>query len=340
MKRIALHLLTLTLLLSTATWAQDVPPVTAQPTTPVETRSLADPFDMEKQIRELQNQNLQMRQEIAELKSTRADSLLFLASVLVALGTLVIAIFAIALPWMAYRQQTAAKEDMDKTLQKAEKVLAQIEKNKETSDTLLSGMTAEDAEKEDFKQAASNTLQDPGSSYLLRAVASATVLQRNGQIEEAIEKWRAIANITREADKNQAARALFSIGYLYQAYQDKIDLPPNMLNEKAIESYTGAIGLKPDYADAYNNRGVAKETLGQYESAIADFSEVLVIEPNAAHVYCNLGEVKGKMGNHEGAREDFNIAMKLAREQSNHVLIALIEKMLAELGSHSKDGDS
>ena len=41
--------------------------------------------------------------------------------------------------------------------------------------------------------------------------------------------------------------------------------------EGANDDYDNAIGLHPKYANAYNNRGKAKEALGQHEAAEADF---------------------------------------------------------------------
>ena len=41
----------------------------------------------------------------------------------------------------------------------------------------------------------------------------------------------------------------------------------------AIADYTQAIRLKPDYADAYFNRGIAKYALGDKQGAIADLKQ-------------------------------------------------------------------
>jgi tetratricopeptide (TPR) repeat protein len=41
----------------------------------------------------------------------------------------------------------------------------------------------------------------------------------------------------------------------------------------AISDYTKAIGLDPDYAAAYNNRGVAKELIGDLNGACSDWKK-------------------------------------------------------------------
>ncbi|MBV9733977.1 MAG: tetratricopeptide repeat protein [Verrucomicrobia bacterium] len=38
---------------------------------------------------------------------------------------------------------------------------------------------------------------------------------------------------------------------------------------------TAAIGLRPDFADAYYNRGLAYDRLRQHDKAAADYSEVV-----------------------------------------------------------------
>lgn len=55
--------------------------------------------------------------------------------------------------------------------------------------------------------------------------------------------------------------------------------------EKAIEDYTQAIRIKPDYADAYFLRGNAYYNLHQYGKAIEDYSQAIRIQPDAAIAY-------------------------------------------------------
>ena len=57
-------------------------------------------------------------------------------------------------------------------------------------------------------------LQKPYSPLLGQAVAAAESFQQQNKIEEAIEKWRSIANIAEGTDNGLAARAWFSVGYL------------------------------------------------------------------------------------------------------------------------------
>ncbi len=106
-----------------------------------------------------------------------------------------------------------------------------------------------------------------------RAFSEAILLQQQNRIEEAIEKWRSIANITEGTDDERAAEAWFNIGFLTS--------PRNVKGENfagAIAAYDKAIELNlsgPNLHWAYYNRGNAKTSLGQIEEAIADYGEAL-----------------------------------------------------------------
>ena len=43
--------------------------------------------------------------------------------------------------------------------------------------------------------------------------------------------------------------------------------------EEAIEAYTKALSIKPDYADAYNNMGNALQEQGKLEEAIEAYNK-------------------------------------------------------------------
>ena len=91
--------------------------------------------------------------------------------------------------------------------------------------------------------------------------------------------------------------------------------------EKAIDMYTIAIQLKPDYAAAYNNRGVlyASEVYSRIKNtnpednwykAINDFSEALRIRPFDAMYYFNRGKNYSKLGEHQKSVDDYSGAIQ------------------------------
>jgi Flp pilus assembly protein TadD len=82
--------------------------------------------------------------------------------------------------------------------------------------------------------------------------------------------------------------------------------------QSAIEDYTEAIRLNPNYYQAYNNRGSARENLGDKKGAIIDFNSALKINPNYATGYYNRGVARLNLGdNDEVAMTDFNQALKI-----------------------------
>jgi tetratricopeptide (TPR) repeat protein len=61
--------------------------------------------------------------------------------------------------------------------------------------------------------------------------------------------------------------------------------------DRAIVDYTTAIQLKPDYAEAYNDRGFAYYLKGNAERAIADYTRAIELRPNYPKAYNSRGVV-------------------------------------------------
>ncbi|MEA5614969.1 tetratricopeptide repeat protein, partial [Nodularia spumigena] len=59
--------------------------------------------------------------------------------------------------------------------------------------------------------------------------------------------------------------------------------------EEAVASYDRALEFKPDYHQAWNNRGYALRNLGRYEEAIASFDKALEIKPDYHQAWYNRG---------------------------------------------------
>ena len=85
-------------------------------------------------------------------------------------------------------------------------------------------------------------------------------------------------------------------------------------SEKSIEDYTKAIELKPDLAEAYNNRGLMYNSIREYGNAIADFNTTLELKPDLVEAYYNRGGTYYEQGNYDHAIEDCNIAIRLKPE--------------------------
>ncbi len=220
-----------------------------------------------------------------------------------------------------------------------------------TANAIARDMTADDAP-EKARQAAANVLENTEASPIDKTIAQAVSLQQQGKSDEAIEKWRAVAHIAEGSDDDLAAKAWFSVGYLFRdkspkdsisAYDEAIRLGPDyplayigrgaekaMLgqHEAAIADFDEAIRLGPDYPLAYVNRGKAKDKLGQHEAAIADFDEAIRLEPDYPLAYIGRGLAKDALGLKDEARKDLETALELARKAGNADVVTAVEQLL------------
>ncbi|MCZ8243713.1 MAG: tetratricopeptide repeat protein [Microcystis sp. LE19-131.1A] len=86
-----------------------------------------------------------------------------------------------------------------------------------------------------------------------------------------------------------------------------------------MADYNQATNIKPDYADAYNNRGSAKYELGDKQGAIADYNQAIKIKPDYADAYFWRGSAKSDLGDKQGAIADYNQAAQLYAQQNKMV---------------------
>ena len=188
----------------------------------------------------------------------------------------------------------------------------EIKKIRDQNDEILRRLNAETVadDPEEAKQVAVNVGENPMASPIDKAIAQAVFLQQQGKRDEAIEKWRAVAQIAEGIDNNLAARAWFSVGYLLENPED------------SISAYDRVISLKPDLVEAYINRGAAKAALGQSDAAIADYNEAIRLKPDFydeairlkpddAEAYYKRGNAKGALGQLDAAIADYDEAIRL-----------------------------
>lgn len=104
------------------------------------------------------------------------------------------------------------------------------------------------------------------------------------------------------------------------AYNNRGVLKQNKLNDPqgALADHNRAITLNPNFAIFYNNRGLLKhENLNDFQGALADYNRSIALNPNFAKAYNNRGFLKKKLDDPQGALDDFNKALQINPQYTN-----------------------
>lgn len=80
--------------------------------------------------------------------------------------------------------------------------------------------------------------------------------------------------------------------------------------DQAIEDYSEAIRLKPDYYVAIGNRGVALMSKGELDRAIGDFTRTIELKPDYLAAYYNRAMALGRKGDVARAIADYDVVLK------------------------------
>ena len=81
--------------------------------------------------------------------------------------------------------------------------------------------------------------------------------------------------------------------------------------ELALKAMDKAIELKPDFADAWNNRGVALDKLGRHEEALEAFDKAIELKPDYSDAWNNSGVTLDELGRYDEALKAYDKAIEL-----------------------------
>lgn len=95
----------------------------------------------------------------------------------------------------------------------------------------------------------------------------ALYLQSHGEPEEAIKHYDTLLML-----QPNNYMVLYNVGYVNFVYLDN--------NEVALDYFNRALEAKPDYLDAYYNKGRVLEQMGQYAQAEEIYKQILKAHPN------------------------------------------------------------
>jgi tetratricopeptide (TPR) repeat protein len=84
--------------------------------------------------------------------------------------------------------------------------------------------------------------------------------------------------------------------------------------KEAIRDLNQVIIIRPHFAGAYLNRGIARFEMDDFASALRDYDQAIRFEPENANAYNNRGIVKHKLGDYEGAIMDYDMALHMNPE--------------------------
>jgi tetratricopeptide (TPR) repeat protein len=118
-----------------------------------------------------------------------------------------------------------------------------------------------------------------------------------GQTEQA----ESICNQVLQSDPNQPI-ALHLLG-LVARRMDRNDI--------AVEHFTKAVAIFPNYAEAHNNLAITHQVMGNLDEAVASYDKTLAFNPDNAGVHYNLGIALSNLGKPDEAITSYGRALAL-----------------------------
>ena len=173
----------------------------------------------------------------------------------------------------------------------------------------------------------------PAAALHAPPIETGLALQQAGRLAEAAAVYRLI--LAQEPNHPDALHLLGLVAYHEGDYVASTELIMAALNQRvseiyygnlgnalaarglhdaAIESFSHAIALKPDYVPAQNNLGNLLRDRGKFAEAIQCFKTVIACKPDYAEAHNNLANVLVDVGELEAAIEHYRAAIALRPE--------------------------
>ena len=134
-----------------------------------------------------------------------------------------------------------------------------------------------------------------------------------------LEKKHPPAAILEWTETEVAIHAFFSMGNI---------LSVGGWIREAVSAYDMVLRLKPNFAEAYYNRGTAKTFIAEYAAAITDFDEAIRLKPEFLEAYYNRGLTKSTLNQNEAAEYDLRTALKLAKQQGHdNIKVNIVQRL-------------
>lgn len=102
---------------------------------------------------------------------------------------------------------------------------------------------------------------------------------------------------------------------------------------EAVADFSEAIGLRPEYGEAFHNRGVTKWRMGRLEDSLADFDESIALgQVELWRAYKVRGDLKAEMGQLDEALADYKRSLAI-RPDWDYARKALRRAMIKKQGN-------
>lgn len=111
----------------------------------------------------------------------------------------------------------------------------------------------------------------------------------------------------------------FYVSLANNYYKTAYQLTNKKKHLDAIDEYSKAIDLFPQFFEAIDNRAFIKMDLGLFKEAIKDFELSLIENPNSMLAEFSIGECYFKMKDYDNAKKKFEIAHQIEPENQGPI---------------------
>lgn len=139
----------------------------------------------------------------------------------------------------------------------------------------------------------------------------------NIKTEEQILEYLDISSSTKAAQDRGYLKNLTQKQLLAHCLQTRGNAYADKAIDKAIEDFTKAIGLDPNFAIVYGNRGILFEKKGDYDKALQDCNKAIAIDPMDAGFYATRGNALAGKGYSDRAIQDYDKAISIDPKNAN-----------------------
>ena len=104
------------------------------------------------------------------------------------------------------------------------------------------------------------------------------------------------------------------------------------LFEEAVKNFKKTLKLKPNFSLAYNNLGVALKSLNKLDEALVTSKKAVELNPKFADAHNNIGAILQDLGNYEEAYKFYNKAIKLKSNYSEaYYNLGILQKKIGKI---------